>query len=103
MSTAPSLPTREELDALPAHQLPTAAAAYLEGLAHVFRRMGEATSTAEDGDKLLTSREVAEALDVSLDWMSRHGSRLPFRRKIGPRLIRYSQHGLQRYLASRRG
>ena len=55
-----------------------------------------------EGDKLLTAEEAGKILSVSPDWLYRHGSRLPFTRKLAPRVLRFSYHGIQKYLASRK-
>jgi excisionase family DNA binding protein len=51
-----------------------------------------------DEDRLLTIEEVAERLSVSKDWVYRNGRRLSFTRKLGPKLIRFSETGLQKWL-----
>ncbi len=53
------------------------------------------------GDRLLGAREAAEILSVSPDWLYRYGSRLPFTRKLAPRVLRFSYLGIQKYLASK--
>ena len=54
------------------------------------------------GDKLLDAEEAAKILSVSPDWLYRHGSRLPFTRKLAPRVLRFSYQGIQKYLATRK-
>ena len=53
------------------------------------------------GDRLLSIEEASKLLSVSPDWLYRHGSRLPFTRKLGSRVLRFSFQGLQKFLASR--
>ncbi len=53
-------------------------------------------------DRLLDAGEASKILSVSPDWLYRHGSRLPFTRKLAPRVLRFSYQGIQKYLASRK-
>jgi predicted DNA-binding transcriptional regulator AlpA len=41
---------------------------------------------------------VAQRLSVSKDWVYRNGNKLTFTRKIGPKLVRFSEAGLQKWL-----
>ncbi len=54
------------------------------------------------GDRLLDAEEASKILSVSPDWLYRHGSRLPFTRKLAPRVLRFSYQGIQKYLATRK-
>jgi hypothetical protein len=53
-----------------------------------------------DGDRLLTVAQAAERLACSADWLYRH--RLPFAVRNG-RQLRFSAHGLERYIRHRAG
>lgn len=53
-------------------------------------------------DKLLDADEAASLLCVSSHWLYRHASKLPFTRKLGPKLLRFSLIGIQKYLATRK-
>ena len=55
-----------------------------------------------EGDKLLDAEEASKILSVSPDWLYRHGRQLPFTRKLAPRVLRFSYHGIQKYLALRK-
>ena len=55
-----------------------------------------------EGDKLLTAEKAAEFLSVSPDWLYRHARQLPFTRKLGPKMLRFSSQGIQKYLATRK-
>lgn len=55
-----------------------------------------------DGDHLLDAEEASKILSVFPDWLYRHGSRLPFTRKLAPRVLRFSAQGIQKYLATRK-
>jgi predicted DNA-binding transcriptional regulator AlpA len=59
---------------------------------------GAATSP----DRLLTAKEAAERLAVRPGWLYRHASALPFARRIGSRVLRFSEQGLVRWLAQQR-
>ena len=47
----------------------------------------------QGGDKLLTAEKAAEILSVSPDWLYRRAARLPFTRKLAPRVLRFSYQG----------
>ncbi len=53
-------------------------------------------------DNLLDAEEAAMILHVSKDWLYRHACHLPFTRKLGPKVLRFSFGGIQKYLASRK-
>ncbi len=54
------------------------------------------------GDRLLDAEEASKILSISPDWLYRHASRLPFARKLAPRVLRFSYQGIQKYLATRK-
>ena len=68
----------------------------------VVKAVREAMNGHKDGDRLLNAEEAAEILSVSPDWLYRHGSSLPFTRKLAPRVLRFSSQGIQKYLATRK-
>ena len=49
-------------------------------------------------DRLLTIDQVADTLCVSKDWIYRNNKRLTFTRKLGPKMIRFSETDLQKWL-----
>lgn len=53
-------------------------------------------------DRLLDTEEAAKVLSVSEDWLYRNARRLPFTRKLGPKMLRFSLVGIQKYLTTRR-
>ncbi len=55
-----------------------------------------------DGDRLLDAKEASKILCVGEDWLYRHASRLPFTRKLGPKMLRFSYQGIQKYLATKK-
>jgi len=55
-----------------------------------------------EGDHLLDAEAASKILSVSPDWLYRHGNRLPFTRKLAPRVLRFSYQGIQKYLATRK-
>lgn len=52
-------------------------------------------------DRLLTVIEAAEILGVSKEWLYRRAGRLPFTRRVGESLVRFSEIGLRRWAATR--
>jgi len=49
-------------------------------------------------DKALDAEEAAQILKVSSDWLYKHHKTLPFTRKLGPKMLRFSSRGIQAYL-----
>ncbi len=60
------------------------------------------SQNGHQGDRLLDAEEASKVLSVSPDWLYRHGSRLPFTRKLAPRVLRFSFQGIQKYLSTRK-
>ncbi len=52
-------------------------------------------------DRLLDAEEAAKTLSVSVEWLYRNAKRLPFTRKLGHKMLRFSSVGIQKYLAIR--
>jgi excisionase family DNA binding protein len=73
--------------------------AFLELVRQAVRaEVREILGLLRDEDRLLTIDQVAQRLSVSKDWVYRNGRRLTFTRKLGPKLIRFSEAGLQKWL-----
>jgi excisionase family DNA binding protein len=51
-----------------------------------------------DEDRLLTIDQVTQRLSVSRDWVYRNGKRLNFTRRLGPKMVRFSESGLEKWL-----
>lgn len=64
--------------------------------------LAPAEPPAADADRLLTAEEAAERLAVSRDWLYRRASRLPFTVRLDGGALRFSAHGIARYLRQRR-
>ena len=56
----------------------------------------------QSGDRLLTAEQAAEILSTSPDWLYHHAGRLPFTRKLAPKMLRFSYQGIQKWLTSRK-
>jgi predicted DNA-binding transcriptional regulator AlpA len=56
----------------------------------------------EQNDKLLDADEAAVLLSVSPDWLYRHARKLPFTRKLGPKMLRFDRQGILKWLATRK-
>jgi predicted DNA-binding transcriptional regulator AlpA len=61
-----------------------------------------ATNTQTEVDRLLTAEEAAEMLSMSMDWLYRNAKKLPFSRKVGPKMLRFSQQGIVKWMATRK-
>jgi predicted DNA-binding transcriptional regulator AlpA len=54
-------------------------------------------------DRLLDVEEAAAKLAVSKDWLYRHAAKLPFTVRLGPRRLRFSDKGIDRFIQHRQG
>jgi predicted DNA-binding transcriptional regulator AlpA len=62
----------------------------------------EALGSQGEQDCLLDAEEAARLLCVSPDWLYRNSRKLPFTRKLGPKMLRFSSVGIQKYLGTRK-
>jgi predicted DNA-binding transcriptional regulator AlpA len=53
-------------------------------------------------DRLVDIEEAAKILSVSPEWLYRNRSRLPFARKLGHKLLRFSYAGMLRWMDSKK-
>lgn len=76
----------------------------LEGLLRriIREEIGLLRANVNTEDRLLEAAEAAKLLCVSEDWLYRHAKKLPFTRKLGPKMLRFSSVGIQKYLATRK-
>ena len=56
----------------------------------------------ESEERLLDAAEAAKMLSVSEDWLYRHAKKLPFTRKLGPKMLRFSRQGILKWAESRK-
>jgi predicted DNA-binding transcriptional regulator AlpA len=55
------------------------------------------------GDRLLTIEQAAAKLGgVKVGWLYRHAPHLPFTVRVSPRRLRFSELGIDKYIAQRR-
>ena len=66
------------------------------------RAVEKALNSHREEDRLMDAEEASKVLAVSSDWLYRHAKRLPFTRKLGPKMLRFSSQGIQKYLATRK-
>jgi predicted DNA-binding transcriptional regulator AlpA len=52
-------------------------------------------------DRLLDAEAAAQVLSVSTEWLYHNYRKLPFTRKLGSKMLRFSYLGIQKYLAAR--
>jgi excisionase family DNA binding protein len=53
-------------------------------------------------DRLLDIDEAAKLLSVSEDWLYHNLKKLPFARKLGPKMVRFSYAGIMRWLEAKK-
>jgi hypothetical protein len=63
----------------------------------------QSQQTATETEELLTAEQAAALLSVSVDWMYRHASGLPFTKRLSRKALRFSKAGLLRWRAGRKG
>jgi predicted DNA-binding transcriptional regulator AlpA len=59
-------------------------------------------ASAKGGERLLDPKEAADMLSVSEDWLYHNAKKLPFTRKLGPRLLRFSYQGILKWAESKK-
>ncbi len=59
-------------------------------------------SEVPDHERLLDVDEAARRLGVSPDWLYRRAGKIPFTVRLG-RSLRFSAHGIERYIQARQG
>lgn len=84
----------------PNNSLAEALAAIIKPI--VTEAVKEAMNGHKDEDRLVDAEEAARLLCVSEDWLYRCAKKLPFTRKLGPKMLRFSSVGIQKYLATRK-
>ena len=52
-------------------------------------------------DRLLTVEEASRKLGLTKDYLYRHADHFPFTVRVGPRHLRFSLHGMERYIRQR--
>jgi excisionase family DNA binding protein len=57
------------------------------------------TPEPEQSDRLLTVSEAAKRLGVSRRYVYGHADEYPFARRLGPKTLRFSERGLEKWLA----
>jgi predicted DNA-binding transcriptional regulator AlpA len=55
----------------------------------------------QDAERWMDAKEAAELLSMSEDWLYRHAKTLPFTRKLGHKMLRFSYQGLVKYMETR--
>ncbi len=108
--TPAAVPTLDELAADPARAIglpaPTAEALQTKCLLVLNALWGRClaaranANVASEPDRLLDVDAAAKRLGMSKDWLYRHARQLPFRVPQG-RLLRFSSHGIDRYILMR--
>jgi excisionase family DNA binding protein len=68
----------------------------------VVKKIGALNGDNGHEERLLTAEEAARVLSVSPDWLYRHAKKLPFTRKLGPKMLRFSYQGILKWLATRK-
>ena len=70
-------------------------------LSRLYGGMSRCLRPTEDEDRLLPVGEAAILLGITKDYLYRHADQFAFTVRPAPRQIRFSKHGIQRYIAQR--
>ena len=77
-------------------------APFFDEIRRIVREEIESITHDAAEDHPLDAEQAAEILSVSEDWLYRHARKLPFTRKLGPKMLRFSSTGIQKYLITRK-
>lgn len=83
-----------------AEKLRAAKLAEAEALEELFRLAinTDDNGSPERADELVDAQIASALIGMSLDWLYRNAHRLPFARRVGGRSLRFSTHGIRRWL-----
>ena len=81
---------------------PTPFDAFFDRIREIVREEITAANCAIKEDRLVDASEAAKLLGVKEDWLYRNSKKLPFTRKMGHKMLRFSHAGIQRYLTVRK-
>src|SRR5262245_39051536 len=89
--------TPKAADSIPAFTLT------VEQLRELIREeIQRAGTTRQEADRLLDIKEAAKLISMSEDWLYRNAKKLPFTRKLGPKMLRFIYQGIVKWLATRK-
>ena len=97
----PSKPNVEQHDCSDAGALSVVASVAVD-LRKLSERLASAVQSSParpaNADQLLTAKEAAQRLGMSVDWLYDHAQRLPFTRRVGTRSLRFSRTAIDDYM-----
>jgi len=62
----------------------------------------ETVQVARNEERWMDAKEAAKVLSMSEDWLYRNAKKLPFTRKLGPKVLRFSYLGMVKWLDTRK-
>ena len=68
----------------------------------VVKKLATSNEHPEPEERLLSAEQAAQMMGVSPDWLYRQAKKLPFTRKLGPKMLRFSYLGMLKWLATRK-
>jgi predicted DNA-binding transcriptional regulator AlpA len=57
---------------------------------------------AQTADRLLTAKEAAAIAAVSMQFLYEHSHQLPFAKRLGDKVVRFSEKGLRQWIENRK-
>lgn len=73
-----------------------------EILREVVREEIKAGGNGREPDRLLEIEEAAKVLAVSVDWLYHNRKKLPFTRKLSPKMLRFSYREMLRWMEAKK-
>ena len=64
-------------------------------------RLSSTKAPLPSDDRLLTVEEASQKLGLTKDYLYRHADQFPFTVRLGTRQLRFSLHGMDRYIRQR--
>jgi predicted DNA-binding transcriptional regulator AlpA len=61
-----------------------------------------ARTAQENEERWMDAKEAAKVLSMSEDWLYRNAKKLPFTRKLGPKMLRFSYLGMVKWMETRK-
>lgn len=91
-------------DQVPDRQLPAALVHLAAVQTNLAARLADSAipTRANAEDRLLNVRQAAEKLGMKVGWLYRNAPRLPFTVRVSPRRVRFSEQGINEYIAKRK-
>lgn len=76
--------------------------AFLATMREAVRKEIQSLICEKESDRLLTAGEAVRILAVSPDWLYRNARKLPFSRKLGPKMLRFARLEIEKWITAKK-